>query len=48
MKKTYTTPRLLVSGNAIRDTLIGTEQHCESDNQTDNMLTCAGGVGYNL
>jgi hypothetical protein len=48
MKKTYDTPKIVLSGEVVRDTLSGAIPGCESDAQTVKLDDCAGSVGYYL
>lgn len=48
MKKTYTTPVLIVSGDIVEETLRGAVPQPEILNQDVNMGTSAGSVGYYL
>lgn len=48
MKKTYEAPKLVISGDVVRVTLIGDAPACESDNPTVNQVKCPGDVGYYL
>lgn len=48
MKKTYEAPKLIVSGDVVRDTLNGIAPSCEKENLTVNHDDCPGSVGYYL
>lgn len=48
MKKTYEAPKLIISGNVIHETLMGTEDASETQDPIVNRNTFPGGVGYYL
>ena len=48
MKKTYEAPELIISGNVIRETLMGTEEASETQDPIVNRLEFPGGIGYYL
>ena len=48
MKKTYEAPELIISGNVIRDTLMGLEDASETQDPIVNRNKFPGVVGYYL
>jgi hypothetical protein len=48
MKKTYTAPVLLISGDVIRETLAGRIEGDEPQGNTVFMPSLVGGLGYYL
>lgn len=48
MKKTYTTPTLILSGDVIHDTRIGSDDGIETQTQLAFRVQMAGSVGYYL
>jgi len=48
MKKTYTTPTLLIGGDVVHETLSGNDGNPEMTGEVIFKLALVGGVGYYL
>jgi hypothetical protein len=48
MKATYEAPVLVISGEVVRDTLVGTSSGLECENPDEFNIKCPGSMGYYL